>query len=287
MPPEMTLAQTTATPSTDDPRKPAGVRPIGGRIAIGVAVLAVAGAIVYGVTRKNDTPVQTTSSAVPTSSPSPTPSAKPPDDLAHAIAKSNPFVKVSAALSVQRHEVTRDEYGEYVSSLPEHARSKARPRAEWTGEPVDDATAKRPVAWITFERASDFCDAIDARLPTTDEWTKALQGRDLLGAAWPKSHADLAIALGEKASARDVETSNDDTTPNGIHDLAGNLQEWTTTSATTEGMKIVRGASFSMDPTLARDAIATGLPKFTEKAAGNDAAVGAIAGAGLGFRCVK
>ncbi len=50
---------------------------------------------------------------------------------------------------------------------------------------------------------------------------------------------------------------------------------------------IVRGASFSMDASLARLAISTGLPKFTETAAGKDALVDAIAGSGLGFRCVK
>jgi serine/threonine-protein kinase len=286
----LVLAQTTGTPSTDDPRRPPGVKPIGGRIAIGLGVLAIGGAIVFALTRTSDPPTSPSTTTSTTSAGSasgkPSSSATPGDDLAKQIAKSDPFVKLGG-LSVQRHEITREEFAAFVTSLPEHQRPKARPRADWNGEPVDDATAKHPVAWITFERASDFCDAIGARLPTSADWTKAMEGADLLGAQWPKGKKDLAVALGDKSAPRDVELAADDVTPSGVHDLAGNLQEWTTTTAQTDGMKIVRGASFSMDPTLVRDAIATGLPKFTEKAAGKDAAVDAIAGAGLGFRCVK
>lgn len=142
---------------------------------------------------------------------------------------------------------------------------------------------------MTYEQATRFCQAIDARLPTSDEWTSALEGADLLG-GWPKTKKDLAIAL-ESKGPRMVESSADDRTPSGIRDLAGNVQEWTTTAAQTKGMKIVRGASFSAsfagDPALVRGAIAAGLPKFTEKDAGEGAAVDSIAGAGLGFRCVR
>ncbi|MFI5302737.1 MAG: formylglycine-generating enzyme family protein, partial [Polyangiales bacterium] len=182
----------------------------------------------------------------------------------------NPFLGIGSA-SMQRHEVTREEYAIFLNDLPEAERSKMRPLSEWTSEKLDADSKHQPVTWVSFERARRFCKAIDAKYP----W----------GADWPDDASGLAIGKGDGASPIAVETSKFDKTADGIRDLAGNVQEWTSTVA--DGLATVRGGSIAMSPEDAKAAISEGLSKFTEEGAGSGAKTEAIAGARLGFRCVR
>jgi serine/threonine protein kinase len=283
------LAETTASPQTRDDEA-RGIPRRGPLYAgIGMAVIALGVGLGLYLRSTDDAPK---ANAAPSSSPEPktTKSAKTPDksSLAATVEKTNPFVTVKSLpnLRVQRHEVTRDEYAHFITSLPEDERDEARPRDGWRGEPVEPATKDHPVTWVTFERAVHFCSSIDGRLPTSDEFTKALEGK-YLGAAWPKDPSALAIGLGENALPRDVEKTPSDQTPSGLFDLAGNVQEWTTTKAETSGMVVVRGGSVSMLPDDAKEAVALGMPKYTEASAPKDSQATALAGARLGLRCVR
>ena len=294
--PELALAQTTAAPQTHDaPRAHERSQPSSRTsrwpwVALGVVALGggtIAAIALTSAKGRDGAPGGDSSAAPPATSSGSGAASTKPLDLAHRLARSNPFVDVGA-LRVQTHEVTREEYATYVAALPEHDRPKARPRGDWNGEPVDEATARRPVGWVTFERAAGFCKAIDARLPTSDEWSRALGAKFPWGDDWPKGDAlkALAIARGEDAEPLDVESVPTDRTPTGVRDLAGNVQEWTSTVGGDARMNLTRGASVSMDVELARTAITGGLPKFTEQGA-PQSAVESIAGARLGFRCVK
>src|SRR5207249_2802839 len=107
------------------------------------------------------------------------------------------------------------------------------------------------------------CASIEARLPTTDEWTKALGGRRYpWGDVWPPP-SPVAINLPEGASW--IEYASD-TTPSGVKNIAGGIQEWTST--VKDGLAIVRGGSVATDLDTAKQAIDEGLPKFTAAAAG-------------------
>ena len=287
------LAETTASPQTRDdeargiPRR----RPLYAGIGVGVVALGV-GLGLY--LRNNDDPSKTApvtgsseeAAKVNTAKTAKAPSSNP---LAASIEKSNPFLPVKALgkVRVQRHEITREEYAHFITSLPEDERDEARPRDGWRGEPVEPATKDHPVTWVTYERAMHLCSSIDARLPTSDEYGKALEGKYPWGDAWPKDPSALAIGLGDEALPLAVEKTPLDKTPSGIFDLAGNVQEWTTTTAETSGMIVVRGASVSMLPDDAKEAISLGRPKYTEASAPKDSQATSLAGARLGLRCVR
>jgi hypothetical protein len=91
--------------------------------------------------------------------------------LAATIAKLNPFLPLGA-LQVQAHQVTRDEYATYLATLPATLQGQAAPLEQWSETPPDE-----PVRWTRFEQATAFCEAIDARLPTFDEWQRASGGK--------------------------------------------------------------------------------------------------------------
>jgi hypothetical protein len=194
------------------------------------------------------------------------------------------FVPIGSG-SMQRHEVTREEYGLYLASLSEKERGKARPLKEWESDEPDASTKRLPVTWVSFERATRFCKAIDATLPTKEQWTEALDGAFPWGPTWPKTLEGIALGAGESAKVKEVETASKDKTSDGVYDLGGNVQEWT--SSVADGMATVRGGSIAMEGSDAKAAISEGTSQFTEVAAGDNAKVDAIAGPRLGFRCFR
>ncbi len=175
--------------------------------------------------------------------------------LREKIERLNPFLGIGSA-AMQRHEVTREEYAIFLSDLPEGDRAKWRPLSEWSTEKLDDDAKRLPVTWVSFERARRFCKAIDATLPTTEQWSEALDAKYPWGPDWPDDIAGLAIGKGEGAAPVAVETSKSDKTSDGIRDLAGNVQEWT--SSVADGLATVRGGSTAMSAEDAKSAITEG-----------------------------
>ncbi len=198
-----------------------------------------------------------------------------------------PFVALDG-FSLQRTEVTRGAYSIYVESLPHDARPAARPLKEWNGEPDDPSTAKRPVTWITWARADRFCKAIDARLPTSDEFTKAAGGDKGYpwGATWPpKTVVDLSVQRGDNALPADVSASKLDVTPDKIHDLFANVSEWTST--VSGGLATIRGGEADQSLTEARTQFHTGIQKVVAEGDKPVDHAMELADPLTGFRCAR
>jgi serine/threonine-protein kinase len=250
---------------------------VGGGLAVGLAMRGGSGESASAA--DDPSPASTPSKPKPTSEP-----AKPekkPKSFAEVVAQRNAWVS-AAGLESNAHEVTREEYGSYLGTLDGKAKKAATPIQAWR-EP-DDAIKRLPVTWVTWEQADGYCRAAGARLPTSDEWGKLLGKGFPWGTAWPPPSA-IAVGRGESAEPIEVATITEDKTSGALYDLAGNVQEWTST--VKEGLAVARGASISMAPDDAKAAIETGLEKWTVAGAGADAAPESIAGARLGFRCVR
>lgn len=158
--------------------------------------------------------------------------------------------------------------------------------------------ARRPVVQVTWVGAQEYCAAKGRRLPTEAEWELAARSaggaQGKAAAAWPWGNApprcaEVVIARHEKGSCRavlaglsplalggplDVGSAPQDVTPQGVHDLAGNVREWVedefqvpylacglcenpkvpARGAGGAVMRVVRGGSFMQEPTAARSA---------------------------------
>jgi formylglycine-generating enzyme required for sulfatase activity len=208
----------------------------------------------------------------------------PEQDASHATSKlrdtidaSNPMIP-RGAIAVQRHEVTREEYAVYLASLGSADRAPATPFDAWTTD-ADIASLKAPVTWVTQAQSMGFCHAIEARLPTSPEWSDFARPTP---SAWASPSTGYAIGQVVSATALPESVQHTGDIIEGVYDLVGNVKEWTDT--TKDGLGVVRGEDFGTPS----ESAATALSQITQKQVGDDPKrARTFSGPRLGFRCVR
>jgi formylglycine-generating enzyme required for sulfatase activity len=125
--------------------------------------------------------------------------------------------------------------------------------------PLHDAGKPRyPASGMPWRDARDYCRYMGKTLPTSDQWEKARRGGRTLASgarnAYPLRNFPWGARLGATAKLKDilplgpapVGTFLDDVSPEGVLDLAGNVNEWTLT-ITVDGdprFRVVRGGDW-------------------------------------------
>lgn len=164
---------------------------------------------------------------------------------------------------ISRHEVSIGEYAEFLSALkmgdptrydhPEQPPQKtshvpigwedyfaaAKTGASFNGQPIGLDT---PITQVDWWDAYAYARSRNRRLPTEEEWEKAARGPKGNIYAWGNDRrADAAnlgddyVASGKNGGLSDgynlwapVDRETADTSPYGVRDMTGNVQEWTT-----------------------------------------------------------
>jgi sulfatase modifying factor 1 len=163
---------------------------------------------------------------------------------------------------IDKFEVTNGRYAKFVEAI------QSEPPWGFDDKDTPVLHADQPVRWVNWMDAMGYCLWAGKRLPSEAEWEKAARGVD--GRVYPwgnelptPSHA----VFGLKEGADTVSTiGNRDKgkSPYGVHDMAGNLYEWTTDwyddqfysknpainpRGPTEGTaKVQRGGSYTNTP---------------------------------------
>jgi len=140
-----------------------------------------------------------------------------------------------------------------------------------------------PVNCVDWEQASAYCKALDKRLPNQDEWEWAARGESKgttfpWGDDPPTTQTCWSGPYGAKmrTSTCAVGSFPGGDNPQGVHDLAGNLQEWTASKwPGSEPLRITKGGTFAAtnDEPLKATNVNADPPLNRHNA--------------LGFRCVK
>jgi serine/threonine protein kinase len=152
---------------------------------------------------------------------------------------------------IDKHEVTVGEYERFAQ-----ARGLAMP---WTTRP----DTLFPVTGVRLAEANAFCEwrhPGGGRLPTEEEWEAAARGLEARlypwGRTWRPDAANVANA--RRGPAR-VGSYPAGATPQGVHDLIGNVWEWTSSrhrpygnsNAPVTGFFVIRGGGFSANVAVA------------------------------------
>jgi serine/threonine-protein kinase len=134
---------------------------------------------------------------------------------------------------IQQHEVT---WGELEPWLDKNAALRFE-RPAWT--PAE--RQKLPATGVPWETARQYCHSLGGQLPTEEEWEYAARGAELRPHPWGNPQVDLLrtrafVGMLHKGKPKKgapavpvvaAMSSDQDVTPEGIHDLAGNALEWT------------------------------------------------------------
>jgi len=101
---------------------------------------------------------------------------------------------------------------------------------------------RHPISSVTWDEANAYCADHAARLPTEAEWELAARGTSRRTFPWGTNapqcktvayaRAPGHYCFGQGISPSDVGTATGDVTPEGVHDLGGNVSEWTSDAAT-------------------------------------------------------
>jgi formylglycine-generating enzyme required for sulfatase activity len=158
------------------------------------------------------------------------------------------------------------------------------------GAPSCDAKdPARAASGISLRQARDFCAARGGRLPTEDEWLAAAGGDRPRRYPWGDTGAVCRRAAwglesgpcGEGGTGPDTVAAHPEgATPQGIHDLAGNVAEWVEVPCADPSGKacphVVRGGSW-------KARLATELRTWLRREVANDSVQGGDPT--VGFRC--
>ncbi len=185
-----------------------------------------------------------------------------------------------ASFYIDRHEVTNREYARFIKA------TGYMPPQNWNNGMYGGGKGDHPVLFVSQKDAMEYARWAGKRLPTEQEWEKAARGT--LGLVFPwgnefdpykaaTAESDLKLIVGALCnvySANSVELAPGDISPYGVHDMAGNVREWTSTVLPGTPMAVIKGGSWLDLSVNARAAHREYVPKDS---------ISHI----IGFRCAK
>jgi len=141
-------------------------------------------------------------------------------------ARSFPEHKVKLpAYWIDKYEVTNEEFMSFsiANSYPGEGADEGK---DWR----IFATMEKmnvPVVYITWKDANEYCKSKGKRLPTEQEWEYAARGPNGYDYPWGNEWEN-GRSMTNEAGREAVDIGlYDDVSPFGVHDMLGNVQEWT------------------------------------------------------------
>lgn len=135
----------------------------------------------------------------------------------------------AASFEMQQHEVTWEELDAWLEKNPKHTFPKPA-----TGLTSTEGQKLLPAYGVPWNVALEYCRAMGGTLPTEEQWEIAARGVNMNKYPWGSAAPDwsrVQAFKGEMAGPVQVMSSAQDRTEGppeqSIHDLAGNVQEWT------------------------------------------------------------
>lgn len=179
------------------------------------------------------------------------------DACVSALACPRPLVVTDGRCAAPDVRVEIAETTVLVGPADWEAEGRVAPRTLHTKRFAIDAfelndSGARAISGISRDEARALCKQRGGRLPTDDEWTIAAAGSQPRRYPWGDTGAvcrrgawglEVGPCARDAAGPDTVGAHGDGDTRDGVHDLAGNVEEWVQDDA-SEGVGIVRGGSW-------------------------------------------
>ena len=140
------------------------------------------------------------------------------------------------AFWIDKYEVTNSEFLDF-SLKTGYQGEGAKEGKDWRifFTPATPEKARIPVVYITWNDAQAYCKSLGKRLPTEEEWEKAARGTDGRTYPWGNEWVDNRSNTYEAGYTKPqpIRLFEEDVSPFGVHDMLGNVQEWTASWFTT------------------------------------------------------
>jgi len=133
------------------------------------------------------------------------------------------------AFWIDKYEVTNSEFLDF-SLKTGYQGEGAKEGKDWRifFTPATPEKARIPVVYITWNDAQAYCKSLGKRLPTEEEWEKAARGTDGRTYPWGNEWINNRSNTYEAGYTKPQPIGLfDDVSPFGVHDMLGNVQEWT------------------------------------------------------------
>ena len=160
-----------------------------------------------------------------------------------------------APFRMGKYPVTVGQYGAFV----EDGNDPSREPENWEGQQEHQ---NWPVVNVTWHQAAAFCEWAGGRLPTEEEWERAARGPKCAKYPWGKADIDPSRAnYGESRIGHPTPVGlyPCGASAEGVHDMIGNVLEWTSSEWSPSGGAYVwRGGSFDNSRRVARSSCRDG-----------------------------
>ena len=127
---------------------------------------------------------------------------------------------------IDRYEVTQAEYFKVMHANPSFFRGQ-----------------DRPVEKVTWNQAVAFCAKVGKRLPTEQEWERAIRAGTTSPYYWGENQPDRYAWHKGNADKQTHVVGEKEPNSWGLYDMAGNVWEWTQSDHERSG-KVARGGSW-------------------------------------------
>ncbi len=130
------------------------------------------------------------------------------------------------AFEIDKYTVTNRQYYNFIKAT-HHS-----PPSHWNtyggGMPFHEDQANHPVANVSYEDAQAYCQWVDGRLSTGDEWEKAARGPEGNLYPWGNTYSSQACNSAESGNGGTVpvDAYENGKSPYGCYQMTGNVLEW-------------------------------------------------------------
>jgi formylglycine-generating enzyme required for sulfatase activity len=193
---------------------------------------------------------------------------------------------------IDRFEVTNAQYQKFIKATGRPAPADPHDPLfySWVQGNPPEGQEDHPVVYVSWDDAQAYCQWVGKRLPTEAEWEKAARGTDGRTWSWGNSFEGAKCNAYESSPlwTSPVGSYPEGVSPYGVHDMCGNVAEWTASWYEAYPGSTLQRASFGQRFKVARGG-AWVLPyePWSRAANRNLAQPLEYRHRSLGFRCAK